>query len=221
MGYETSYASHFRDPLGGLPRRSLTPQAVRAWHAGLNAKTPTARAHGYQLMHAIMATAVSDELVPSNPCNIPKTLHAATKRERVILESIGWAVRTTTSAQTALAQLTGTVDRAVMDAQRAAVAHNAATEGVRCRRHTHYAGACDWCLVMATRGAVYTSAASAVRGHDNCRCLAVAERSGTHYTTPAMVSDAETRYAAAPRQLEDGVVSPTLDRIIRRLGDAA
>lgn len=64
---------------------------------------------------------------------------------------------------------------------------------------------------MATRGAIYTSAASAVKGHDNCRCIAVPIRKGTSYTTPTMVGDAEKRYFAARKQLVAEGVSPTLD----------
>lgn len=135
-----------------------------------------------------------------------------------IIESIGWAIRTAVSAETALAQLAGSVDRMVMDAQRTTVAHNAAAEGIRYRRHTNYAGACNWCCVMATRGAVYASAASAVRGHDNCRCIAVPERPGTSYTVPKMVRDAEAKYAAVRQQLEAEGVTPTLDNVVKRMG---
>ena len=73
---------------------------------------------------------------------------------------------------------------------------------------------------MATRGAVYTSAASAVRGHDNCRCLAIPERPGTSYTTPAMVRDAEQRYITARKELEAEGIVPTLDSIVKRMGSA-
>lgn len=134
-----------------------------------------------------------------------------------IRQSIGWAVNTATSTQTALAQLQGTVQRAVVDAQRATVAHNAAAEGVRYRRHTNYAGACNWCLTMATRGAIYKTAISAVKGHDNCKCIAVPERKGTSYTVPAMVRGAEKRYVAARKQLTAEGAAPTLDEIVRRM----
>lgn len=86
MGYEASLANHIDEPLGAVPVRALTPALVRAWHSGLDKKTPTARAHAYQLLHAVMATAVTDGLLPSNPCNIPKALHAKPKRQATILE---------------------------------------------------------------------------------------------------------------------------------------
>ncbi|OBK72894.1 site-specific integrase [Mycobacterium sp. 1274761.0] len=85
MGYEASLANHIEPVLGAIPVKSLTPQAVRAWHAGMDKKTPTARAHAYQLLHAAIATAVSDGLLPANPCNVPKALSAKVKRQAVIL----------------------------------------------------------------------------------------------------------------------------------------
>lgn len=157
-----------------------------------------------------------DQLAPDEKYTATVPPDTTVTAER-IAQSISWAVNTATSAQTALAQLQGSVHRAVLDAQRATVAHNAAAERVRYRRHTNYAGACNWCLTMATRGAVYTSAASAVRGHDNCKCIAVPERQGTKYTVPTMVRDAEVKYAEASRQLAAEGVSPTLDNIIKRM----
>jgi integrase len=86
MGYEASLARHIEPVIGAVPIKSLTPALVRAWHAGMDKKTPTARAHAYQLLHAVMATAVSDGLLPANPCNIPKALSTSVKRQAVILE---------------------------------------------------------------------------------------------------------------------------------------
>jgi integrase len=54
---------------GPVPVAAVTPAAVRAWHAGLETG-PTARAHAYSLLRAIMATAVEDELAAANPCRI-------------------------------------------------------------------------------------------------------------------------------------------------------
>lgn len=85
MGYEASLANHVEEALGEIPIKALTASAVRAWHASLDRKTPTARAHAYQLLHAVMATAVSDGLLPANPCNVPKALSVKAKRQAVIL----------------------------------------------------------------------------------------------------------------------------------------
>lgn len=48
-----------------------------------------------------------------------------------IAESISWAENTTTTAQTAIAQVLGSAHRAISDAQRETVAFNAAREGAR------------------------------------------------------------------------------------------
>lgn len=47
----------------------ITSAGVRAWHAELETG-PTHRARAYGLLHAILATAVADEAIPSNPCRI-------------------------------------------------------------------------------------------------------------------------------------------------------
>ena len=200
-----------------LPSLEWTAEAKAAVFAGLRESYPPALLARVELVSG--ATAVwYDGLAPD--VDFSATVPDDVVSEERITESIGWAIRTATTAETALAQLAGSTQRVMLDAQRATVASNAAAEGVRYRRRTNYAGACDWCLVMATRGAVYTSAASAVRGHDNCRCLAIPERPGTSYTTPAMVRDAEQRYITARKELEAEGIVPTLDSIVKRMGSA-
>lgn len=134
-----------------------------------------------------------------------------------IAKSISWAINTATSAQNALAQLHGTMGRAVSDTQRETVTFNASQEGVRYRRHCGYA-ACNWCLVMAGRGAIYRIAQNAVRGHDNCRCLAVPERPGMEgYTVPKLVEQASQCYAAASKALAAEGKAATLDAVVARM----
>lgn len=88
IGYESTLALHIaKTPLGRLPLRNLTGAAVRSWYAGLDATKPTARAHAYQLLHAILATAVADELLPANPAHIARAMAAPTKRQPVILDA--------------------------------------------------------------------------------------------------------------------------------------
>jgi integrase len=60
----------------------ITAADVRAWHASLDPRKKTARAHAYALMRTIMATAATEELIPSNPCTIRGA--GQTKRERRI-----------------------------------------------------------------------------------------------------------------------------------------
>ena len=49
---------------------AVTPAQVRLWHAGLDAKHPTMRAHAYALLRTIYSTAVADDLVSANPCRV-------------------------------------------------------------------------------------------------------------------------------------------------------
>jgi integrase len=53
-----------------VPIGDITPAAVRSWYAGLNASTPTLRAHAYTLLRGILNTAVTDDLMAANPCRI-------------------------------------------------------------------------------------------------------------------------------------------------------
>ena len=66
--------------LGEHRMHTITPIMVRNWHAELGAGTPTYRAHAYSLLKTIMGTAVSEQLIPSNPCHVhggasAKTVH--------------------------------------------------------------------------------------------------------------------------------------------------
>jgi integrase len=56
--------------LGEFRIRDLTPVIVRNWHAALDRKTPTYRAHAYALLKTIMNTAVAEQLIGSNPCMV-------------------------------------------------------------------------------------------------------------------------------------------------------
>lgn len=70
---------HYRDLLDrfilpGLGHRLLgevTPVDVRLWHASLDARRPTQRAHAYALLRTIFNTALADDLITANPCRIP------------------------------------------------------------------------------------------------------------------------------------------------------
>ncbi|WML64753.1 site-specific integrase [Rhodococcus sp. AH-ZY2] len=73
---------HILPVLGDAELPAITPAAVRSWHAGLGTKTPTRNAHAYGLLHAILSTAVDDELLDVNPCRIRGA--SKTKRARTI-----------------------------------------------------------------------------------------------------------------------------------------
>lgn len=70
-------------PLAKLPLRHLSAEAVRVWHSSLPRSTVSA--HAYGLLHAVCATAVSDGLIPANPCTISRAMKTPKRREAVIL----------------------------------------------------------------------------------------------------------------------------------------
>jgi integrase len=68
--YQQLLDHHILPALGDKPIKAITPVTIRTWHAGQGSKTPTMRAHAYGLLRTILATAVHDGLIPSNPCHI-------------------------------------------------------------------------------------------------------------------------------------------------------
>lgn len=70
-----SYAHSLRawilPTLGPLPLDKITPPVVRKWHSDIAAQTGrTATRQAYAVLRAILNTAVSDEIIPRNPCRI-------------------------------------------------------------------------------------------------------------------------------------------------------
>ncbi|PTL05598.1 hypothetical protein, partial [Staphylococcus haemolyticus] len=53
--------------LGEVAVTEMTPALVRAWWAGMGRKHPTARRHAYNVLRAVMNTAVEDKLIAENP----------------------------------------------------------------------------------------------------------------------------------------------------------
>ena len=95
-----------------------------------------------------------------------------------------------------LQNMVGSVDRQVFSTSRQTLVGNAEREGVRFARYAS-ANACAWCRVLATREAVYKTAENAIKGHDNCHCMAVPVRGGDTYTPPAYVADWLEEYNTA------------------------
>jgi integrase len=83
-GYRALLANHIKPTLGDTPIGELTALNVRAWYAQLGTG-PTAKAHAYQLLHAILATAVDDGHLAANPCQIKRAMNTSRTREPVIL----------------------------------------------------------------------------------------------------------------------------------------
>ena len=57
-------------PLGPVLLDRLSPTTVRTWYDALDKDKATARAHAYSLLRAILSTAVSDDVIPANPCRV-------------------------------------------------------------------------------------------------------------------------------------------------------
>lgn len=68
--YRSLLDQHILPTFGSVAVSALSPSLVRSWYAGTAAGLPTTRAHAYSLLRAILGTAVSDELIPANPCHI-------------------------------------------------------------------------------------------------------------------------------------------------------
>jgi integrase len=61
---------HLIPEFGDEELTAITPQRIRQWHAGLSPDAPAMRAYCYRLMHTVMRSAYSDELVASDPCRL-------------------------------------------------------------------------------------------------------------------------------------------------------
>lgn len=85
IGYEALWENHVAS-LGRVPLVHLTPESVRSWYAGLGTDRPRRNSHAYGLLHAILATAVTDQLIPANPANLSRAMNPPTKRQPVILD---------------------------------------------------------------------------------------------------------------------------------------
>lgn len=85
IGYEALWANHIH-ALGRVPLIHLTPESIRTWYAGLGSEHTRRNSHAYGLLHAILATAVSDQLIPANPANLSRVMNPPTQRQAVILD---------------------------------------------------------------------------------------------------------------------------------------
>jgi integrase len=61
---------HILPTLGDHRLHMITPALVRSWYTALGPNTPTQRAHAYALLRSIMATALAEQLIITNPCVI-------------------------------------------------------------------------------------------------------------------------------------------------------
>ncbi|ASJ79548.1 integrase [Mycobacterium phage Kalnoky] len=68
--YKTHARKRIYPVLGDTAVSEMTPALVRAWWAGMGKDYPTARRHAYNVLRAVMNTAVEDKLLSENPCRI-------------------------------------------------------------------------------------------------------------------------------------------------------
>jgi integrase len=71
--YASQLRLHILPPLGAIPVGRINPSDVRSWHAALERRQPDGSllpAKCYRLLRAILATAVEDELIARNPCQV-------------------------------------------------------------------------------------------------------------------------------------------------------
>jgi hypothetical protein len=103
-----------------------------------------------------------------------------------------------TAIADAKARLAAAAERQVLDAGRDTIVGNAQRD----RKAKSWAripepGACSFCLMLATRGAVYKETTVGFKSHDNCRCHV--EPVFTAYEPSAAVRDAQRLYTESTR----------------------
>ena len=84
--YEGLLRQHIDGGIGKLALTAVTPERVRTWFADLGTEHVRRNSHAYGLLHAVMATAVTDGLIAANPCAIKRAMNPQRKREPVILD---------------------------------------------------------------------------------------------------------------------------------------
>lgn len=67
---------HVLPVLGGYELAKLRPSVVRAWYMDMKGKYKTTADDSYRMLRAVLMTAVSDGLIPKNPCQVKGAGHA-------------------------------------------------------------------------------------------------------------------------------------------------
>jgi integrase len=80
--YRIILDTHVLPAFEDAPLAAITPAMVRDWHAKLRTRTgPTQRARAYSLLRTILGTAVTDDVIVTNPCRIRGAGSAKTVRD--------------------------------------------------------------------------------------------------------------------------------------------
>ena len=95
--YQGLLDDHIFPTFGALPLKSITADDVHDWYNGLDATTPTMRAHCYGLLRTILGTAAgaSPPKIGANPCNIAgagnvKRVHTPRPASVYEVQAIAW-----------------------------------------------------------------------------------------------------------------------------------
>jgi integrase len=81
--YRSLLRTHLLPAFGATSVQAISPSSVRAWYASLAKRYPARAAKAYRLLHVILATAVTDQLLLVNPCQV-KGAGVERARERPI-----------------------------------------------------------------------------------------------------------------------------------------
>jgi hypothetical protein len=157
-------------------------------------------ASGYAGMAADLAADWYSEAAPAL-AYAPTTAPAADVA--ALTQSTQWALGA--DGDEALNRMAGTMQRAVFNGARDTTLINVQHEkGAKWARYAS-ANACEFCRLMAIRGAVFLSEKSgSFKAHDKCHCVAVEVRPGTSYEPPDYISDWDEQYTQARRNAPSG-----------------
>lgn len=118
----------------------------------------------------------------------------------------------------ALSRLSGGTQLEIAESARDTIQHNGENDPAIARFARHAsANACAFCALMATRGAVYRTAAAAGNGnkyHAHCHCVAYPVFEGEVDESPAYVTDWERAYRAARKAAKRAGVMPDLQGVL-------
>lgn len=84
--YESQLRLHLLPSLGKYRLPSITPGLIATWNSETKSKGPTVAAQSYRLMRTLLNQAVSEGLLPSNPCTLRNAGNPKVKREEVMPE---------------------------------------------------------------------------------------------------------------------------------------
>lgn len=121
-----------------------------------------------------------------------------------------------------LAGLAVAVDKYVKQPGRDLIQHNAEREGARWARVPTGAKTCAWCLILASRDAVYSSKRAALRRgddghkyHGDCDCQAVLLGRDEEYPDGYLPAEYEAMYSAARDNAASGSIQDIAEQMRR------